>query len=495
MKKVKVIGIALFMMALIAPSLVWGGFMALDFCGLNIMDELDADTGEKREDSTLSEEMTYVSLGANIEEYYNDRIPFRSTIINADKKLTGLVERPYNSYIENKYQASTEDTNETIGAEEPEPVNQTADAGTTSFWDNYGQSEEPIDEVSTPDSVGGNADVDDEDKTDDQTAAEGEGDTDENTEDNNEEEITEEEYVETAETTSDIPLRIVNDKVILGAENWLFYGESKSIENFRGTNLKSEEELVNFAQPFIALKTFCELRDRQFIAFVCPDKEKIYTEYYPNVDKVSEISLTEQVQSYITSNSSVKFIYPKSELRKYKKSYQLYYKHDSHWNAAGGFIGTREILLSLGIPTQTIDEVYSAPVTISSGDLILLGGLSQDEYPEDTNYDIGYMNHVGVFCDDPFNSDKRRIEITSQSENYSHLVLVGDSCKMNMLPYLAVNFDRVTFIHKNAISDESSKAAFLDADVIVLEIAERNINEFSTVAWKVYEAVESNNEN
>lgn len=488
MKKVKETGIALFMMALIAPSLLWGGLKALDSCGLNVMESIDVDTGEKREESTLSEEMTYVSIGSNLEEFYNDRIPFRSTIINAEKKLTGLVEKPYNSFIENKYKASVEETQENEPIEETVPDNQVADVETESFWDNYLSEESMVDGTVTEDADAGDVDVVETEPTESDDQIEG-------IEEENPEEAVEEEYVEIEETTSDVPFRIVNDKVVLGADNWLFYGESKSIENFRGTNLKTEEELANYAQPFIALKAFCELRDRQFVAFVCPDKEKIYMEYYPNVDRVSEISLTEQVQSYITSNSNVKFIYPKNELKKYKKSYQLYYKHDTHWNAAGGFIGTREILLSLGMYVPTIDEIYTAPVTISSGDLILLGGLSQNEYPEDINYDIGYMNHVGVFCDDPFNSDKRIIYISSQAENDKRLVLIGDSCKMNMLQYLAVNYSHVTFIHKNAVSDDAARDILLDADVIVLEIAERNINEFSTVAWKVYEAVESGNGN
>lgn len=489
MRKVKVVGIALFMVALILPSLLWVSIRGLDLCGLILMENIESDTGEKRENTEFLEEMTYVSIGSSIEEYYNDRIPFRSSIINLNKRLTGLVERPYNEYLEKKYAVSADkETTEEQLAEVTESVQE----------ENY--PEDIVEDTYVPEDNTNTNDTGEENQESNAKSEEQQGNgfagnvvanieiVEGEIEGLIESEV--EETIEESETTSDLPLRIVNDKVVLGADGWLFYGESKSIENFRGTNLKSEEELANYAQPFIAIKTYCEMNDKQFRAFVCPDKENIYTEYYPAVERVSDISLTEQVQSYITNNSSVQFIYPKNELKKYKKNYQLYYKHDSHWNSAGGFVGTRELLLSLGIPTQTIDSIYTAPVTISSGDLILLGGLSLDEYPEDTNYDVGFMNHVGVFCDDAFNSDKRMIDITSQSENHSHLVMVGDSCKMNMLQYLAVNYDHVTFIHKNAVSDSSSQKVINEADVIVLEIAERNVNEFSTLAWKVYEAVE-----
>lgn len=476
MNKLRKTGIALFMMVLILPSVIWGGLRALDYCGLNTMDAFEADTGEKREEASLTEEISTFSIGAGIERYYNDRIPFRATIINADKKLTSLVERPYNEYIENKYAAEEAAVDEIPATEEVQVADADINNGEgeeTSFWDAVTE-EQDIEEEQEDEEVANNEAVDEDIVLEE------------------DEELEEEEIVEEVieENTSELPLRIANDKVVLGADGWLFYGESRCIENFRGTNLKNEAELANYAQPFIALKTYCELKGGQFRAFVCPDKERVYTEYYPNVTRESEISLTEQVRDYITANSSVQFIYPKNELKKYKNAYQLYYKHDSHWNAAGGFVGTRELLLSLGVPTVTIDNVYTAPVTISSGDLILLGGLSQDDYPEDTNYDIGFMNHVGVFSDDSFNSDRRMIDITSQSENHQYLVLVGDSCKMNMLQYLAVNYEHVTFVHKNAITDTASQEALRAADVIVLEIAERNVNEFSTVAWKVYEAVE-----
>lgn len=478
MNKLRKTGIALFMMVLILPSVIWGGLRALDYCGINTMDAFEADTGEKREEASLTEEISTFSIGAGIERYYNDRIPFRATIINADKKLTSLVERPYNEYIENKYAAEEAAVDEIPATEEVQVVDADINNGEgeeTSFWDTAVEEQ----------------DVQSEQENEEELPEEivEEDILEEETEEPEEEEIIEE-VIE--EDTSELPLRVVNDKVVLGADGWLFYGESRCIENFRGTNLKNETELANYAQPFIALKTYCELKGGQFRAIVCPDKERVYTEYYPNVPKESELSLTEQVRDYITANSSVQFLYPKNELKKYKNAYQLYYKHDSHWNAAGGFIGTRELLLSLGVPVQTIDSIYTAPVTISSGDLILLGGLSQEDYPEDTNYDIGFMNHVGVFSDDSFNSDRRMIDITSQSENHQYLVLVGDSCKMNMLQYLAVNYDHVTFVHKNAITDTASQEALRAADVIVLEIAERNVNEFSTVAWKVYEAVEDN---
>lgn len=487
MKRIRIIGISLFMLILIVPSLIWGGFRVLDSCGLNIIESIDDDLGEKREKAQLTDDMTEVSTGEMLEKYYNDRIPFRSRIITIDKKLTSTVERPYNNYIEKKYSAPAIEEETAPVADDGEVLVASNSSG-ESFWDNNSYSGEDNDYADgTGTATEGEALVEEVNVTDEQAPLLEEDVSEEleTSEATDEEELPLEEEFADEFRTSLVPLRVVNEKVILGADNWLYYGEKKCINNFRGANLKSEDELAAYAAVFSNLQNKCNVSGKQLRIFVCPDKESIYPEHYPNVDRVSEISLTEQIKAYIDANTEVSFLYPKDELRSHKGMYQLYYMHDSHWNAAGGYVGTRTLLTSLGNYVPGIDDIYTAPVTINSGDLILLGGLSQSDYPEDTNYDVGYMTHVGVFSDGSFIEDRRRIDITSQSENHSYLVMVGDSCKMNMLQYLAPNYDHMTFIHKNAISDTSSIKALTEADVIVLETAERNINELAAIADKI----------
>lgn len=501
MEKIKKISIVLFIAMLVVPTLSWGIIMALDCCGLNIMETVNSDVGEKREKNEISDEMTAVSIAAELENYYNDRVPFRSKIITANKKLTGIVERPYNNFLEKKY-VKTEETSMVAVAGIQDAIHETVEPPKTSFWDLHlfgkgndadGDGDTEFTEEVSEETLSMTGTETTEVEPDDEQTEDTEEDNTETENDEVEEETGEgEEEPEIPVTdpdTSELPMRVIGEKVIPGAENWLFFADSRNIETFARTNLKDENELANYASPFISLKTDCDFAGKELRCIVIPEKETIYPEYYPKTQRNGDICLTQQICSYMAANSSVTFIYPKDELMRNKEKYQLYYKHDTHWNAAGGYIGTAPLLSSLGVAVPSLDSIYTVPVTIESGDLVLLSGLTGDEYAYDTNYDVGYMNHVGVFSSESFFSDVSRIDITSQSENHKMLVLIGDSCKMHMLPYIAPNFDHVVFIHKNSVSNETVKDTIRQADVIVLETSERSVGEMSAVAWQVHAAL------
>lgn len=475
MNKVRRIGIALFIIMLTVPSMIWGALGMISFGDHDFKASLEYDVGEKREKSEIADSVTDVSPSEMLENYYNDRIPFRSEIITINKKLTEMVERPYNQYIEKKYVA------EAVEAARTQKDEKTAfEDEVTPTTDEILQNPLPAAEEAAAEDTQTSEVVEEEQVTETVELP-----------DYAEENFSQEE--ETAKEQTDIPkvpLRVINDKVVIGAQGWLFFGEQRSINNYRCANLKSEEELASYADEFSRLNDACNAAGKQLICFVCPEKESIYPEYYPDVEQLGDINLATQVTDYITQNRGVQFIYPKKELCTYKDRYQLYYRHDTHWNAVGGYIGTAQIIRAAGLYAPSPDEIYTKPVTIESGDLILLSGMAGDEYKEDTNYDVGYMSHVGVFADKSFFDDVSSIDITSQSENDRYLVLVGDSCKMHMLQYLAVNFNHVTFVHSNALSTKTAVDAIGAADVIVLETAERKTAEFSSVAKNVSSLLE-----
>ena len=119
MNKVRRIGIALFIIMLTVPSMIWGALGMISFCDHDFKASLEYDVGEKREKSEIADSVTDVSPSEMLENYYNDRIPFRSEIITINKKLTEMVERPYNQYIEKKYVAEAVEAARTQKDEKP----------------------------------------------------------------------------------------------------------------------------------------------------------------------------------------------------------------------------------------------------------------------------------------------------------------------------------------------------------------------------------------
>ena len=51
-----------------------------------------------------------------------------------------------------------------------------------------------------------------------------------------------------------------SDSVVLGKDNWLFYTDEESIEDYKGTNLYTEEELALIRDNCLASKAYLESR-------------------------------------------------------------------------------------------------------------------------------------------------------------------------------------------------------------------------------------------
>lgn len=54
---------------------------------------------------------------------------------------------------------------------------------------------------------------------------------------------------------------------------------------------------------------------------------------------------------------------------KYKDEYSLYWHYDTHWNAAGGYIGAKALLKELGDELPEVENITFTPDTFSGYDL------------------------------------------------------------------------------------------------------------------------------
>ncbi len=82
-------------MMLVLPAAVW---IFLSFTGLR--ERLDFDTGENRTKHRIQENTPVNELPKELEAWINDRVPFRSVILAADRKLHAMMELPYSRKIE-----------------------------------------------------------------------------------------------------------------------------------------------------------------------------------------------------------------------------------------------------------------------------------------------------------------------------------------------------------------------------------------------------------
>lgn len=269
----------------------------------------------------------------------------------------------------------------------------------------------------------------------------------------------------------------VNDKVVVGDKDWLFYSAESNISDYKGSNLFTEEQLAQIADNLMTSKAFLENRNCEFVFFMPPNKETIYgEEYLPSYYKKGELTRAQQLVSYLKENTDIRVVYPEEEMKAYKDDYALYWHYDTHWNASGGYIGAKALLKELGIEIPAAEDVTFTQDDFSGYDLARMMNL-QEYYEENKPKDINYI--VSGF--DPHNmqvvslDDPTALVYHSDSPDERRFFMVRDSFAGGMAGVLASNFRDSYMAHWNGFF-EQSMVDEQNPDVFVLEVVERRLD-------------------
>lgn len=386
-----------FMCFLILPSVIWGGIKVLGRLNPSINSYFDYDIGENRKKADFPSEFNVNTFTADVEAYYNDRVPFRSLIIDMNSSMTNTVENVYKLNLR--------------------PVLVKVLYGTG------------------------------KDK----------GDT------------SKQEY---------LPPNIINEKVIEGREDWLFYYAENSVDYYIGNNILSDEEMENYASRVKRLSELCEKNGIEFQMIIMPNKEQVYSEYMPSYKIENEYKRTQRLVDYIYETTDIEVMYIFKELYEAKKCGQLYYKNDTHWNELGAFVGVQLLYERIGVETTLLEEIDYSKKEKKGGDLISLGALNVNNYNSDIGYNVKYKNNIKYsenvkeYIDD--NGKEYSINyIESNAEDDRKLVLIGDSFRTAMVPYIARDFSESVVIYRDEVGGELAAQEIIDTDILVLQLVER----------------------
>ena len=537
-KKVKVfsrVAIAVFMVILVLPTLIWGAGTLV--AGEN-MKTLDYDLGENREKASFPEQFTS-AYGTEVEAYYNDRLPFRSVIISANRKLTAAVEKPYNESISpylvkvfysdygNETQVAsakdvaadaisenvkadaagkTDSAGKEMNADDRKQNENTDSAGTDAKATDSGDektadggdntqtdaSEEAKDGDSQRDEkaadeenagVGENADANGE------TADDADADSEEAEDEAGEAESENGENAQTEAASTGaayMPPRVFNDFTIEGRDGWLFFAQEGALDDYLGTNILTNEQMNQYVNGMVRLQDICNAQGKQLYFIVAPNKEIVYSEKMPSYTVVNEYRRGERLIDYIHANSNIKLIYPIEELKAAKAEWQPYFRTDTHWTELGAFIGVQSLYSVMGMPTTDLHSLSVTKQEHLGGDLIGMGNLNQEDYRGDIGYKINYKPEITVGSVDGSLGNDWIYRANSTSPNQCNMVVIGDSFRLFMTSYMAKDFSNYTHVHWKYLEEPTAKEAFKNADIIVIESVERfdwtMLNTLSSVA-------------
>jgi len=135
--------------------------------------------------------------------------------------------------------------------------------------------------------------------------------------------------------------------VIIGKEGWLFLRSGQTLENYRGGPVFNNVDLELWKRSLERRQQWLAQRGIKFLFVVAPDKQTVYREFMP--DKYSRLhdpSPAQQLVDYLNAHSSVNVLPLLGPLVKAKASggERLYFRHDTHWNTMGAYVGYHEII-------------------------------------------------------------------------------------------------------------------------------------------------------
>ena len=466
-KRFYVIHVLAFSALLILPSVLWA------LCYLfGWKDSLDFDTGEKRNKYQISEEVSINTLPGELEAWYDDRVPFRSVLLKADKSLENLIEKPYKEGIQpmllSLLNRKSERQKASAPAETTDPVKDSGDTAAEKDQDETAKE---------PSSAGGHEhsyqlvehlDPDVEHYGYDKYRCScGEE---------------KQEIIEKLIDDSFYPYTVDN-MVIEGRYGWLFYSADEA--DYTGSNLPDKEELAAYALAFQELSDICEENGIAFYGISFPNKSRIYSEYMPTIER-SETWRLQEIENYLNTFTSVSFSYLYEEMLVEKPAHDLYCKLDTHWNAFGSLVGLNTMHQMLGLPEIDLDSLQTTPYD-RYGDLAHLQGTPRTEPSERVYYRPEVSRRIIDELDDDGHGFFERgvVEVVSDSPNDETLVMIGDSFQIALMDSLPADYAHVFFVNRDKLG-EIDESIITQADILFFEFVERNA---SSEGWDLLSAV------
>ena len=272
------------------------------------------------------------------------------------------------------------------------------------------------------------------------------------------------------------------DQVVIGRDGWLFYGTKEDgdpIGNYMGENLCTEDELAYIASHVIEQRDDLAAKGIEFVIFVAPNRERVYSEYMPAAyGSPAEEYPAKQIIEYLKENTDIRVVYAYADLMEARKIVDdnLYYKTDTHWNWLGGYVGTRALMRELGHDIPALDDpgfsISSEGEPVSA--MIDLMGLNGWIRVDDNNPQIRGVEENRVELK-TFDYYRDTIESESDADDRRKLFMIKDSFAFYMQPYTAAQFAECTFVHKFYYSPELIDE--YSPDIVVWEMVERYVRD------------------
>jgi alginate O-acetyltransferase complex protein AlgJ len=272
-------------------------------------------------------------------------------------------------------------------------------------------------------------------------------------------------------------------KVLVGHDDWLYLIKddegNNALDYYRSIRpFASDREIAEWAQPLVEAKKICDRKGVRFLLLFAPMKPRIYPEYVPRyLEPVRATTRLDQLAAYLKKSSSIDFIDLGGAVLEGKKKYQVFFKHDVHWNSYGSYYAYRAMAGDLKrhwprVIPRTLEDYRVDPYTFPGGDLAAMLGL-KNRFTE-TYYNMvpkrgtRYIRKISPY---PVKGSRFTEAYEYPDPALPRAVVFHDSFFNFIKPYLADNFSRMMCMQSYYRIDLS----IIDIekpDVVIYEMAE-----------------------
>lgn len=256
------------------------------------------------------------------------------------------------------------------------------------------------------------------------------------------------------------------------------YTDGWMIGKFQGKEFLSDEQLSGLANDLNDISQYLDEKGIPLIVMICPDKESVYPEYYPEsiIRGLDPIQL-DIITEYLSEHTNIDVYNSKEQLVAAKENYLVYNKAAGdleHYNQIGAFIDYLELMKRINIYFPEMKPyTFNDAVITYGGDGVPSVSL-QMETPcielDSSFFDDAEVNR-------PFTWQERAFENTDQT--LPTILIMRDSYTDRFIDFIAPHFGKTIAIHYNNMKNLKEYIALYSPDIVIFESAEREFEWFA----------------
>ena len=272
-----------------------------------------------------------------------------------------------------------------------------------------------------------------------------------------------------------------SEKLILGQEGWLFFGDRNAVDHYRGVAPLSPSELERWQRVLEKRRDALAERGIPYLLVLVPDKNLIYPEFMPeNLPRATTVHPLDQLVRHMNENSDVEVLDLRTALETAKTHAPVFHRTDSHWNDEGATVAYSAIIDRLAEILPPIQDQPSLEFTRKHAQEPGLGlarivGMAY-EFPEDvTTVEVASpRSRITRKHRARYEERLERLKPVAhgvEASGYPRAVMFRDSFGNALIPYLSEHFERILYVW-----DRDVDTRIIDIeqpDVVIQEIVGR----------------------